>query len=109
MSDESTIEFPTILYKDVGQYQRAGGTYSTAAVETQEDYDAKIAEGWVTHPDFIGKEPVKAAEKAPADDNAPPTREELEAKATELGIDFTAKTTDKKLAGLIEAALALKE
>lgn len=39
------------------------------------------------------------------DENAPPTREELETKATELGIPFNGRTTDKKLSGLIATAL----
>ena len=59
-------------------------------------------------------EPVAAApEPAPApepvavpDDNSPVTREELEAKATELGIPFNGRTSNKKLTSLIETALA---
>jgi hypothetical protein len=39
------------------------------------------------------------------DDNAPVTRAELEAKATELGIPFNGRTSDKKLSGLIATAL----
>jgi len=38
-------------------------------------------------------------------DNAPVTRAELEAKATELGIPFNGRTSDKKLSGLIATAL----
>ena len=59
-------------------------------------------------------EPVAAApEPAPApepvavpDDNSPVTRDELEAKATELGIPFNGRTSNKKLTSLIETALA---
>lgn len=47
-------------------------------------------------------EPVEAAVP---DENAPPTREELETKATELGIPFNGRTSDKKLSGLIATAL----
>ena len=39
------------------------------------------------------------------DDNASPTREELEQKATELGIKFDGRTSDKRLLARIEAAL----
>ena len=39
------------------------------------------------------------------DEDAPPTRAELEAKATELGIPFNGRTSDKKLSGLIATAL----
>lgn len=38
-------------------------------------------------------------------DDAPPTRAELEQKATELGIKFDGRTTDKKLAAKIAEAL----
>ena len=47
-------------------------------------------------------EPVEAAVP---DEDAPPTREELETKATELGIPFNGRTSDKKLSGLIATAL----
>jgi hypothetical protein len=42
-------------------------------------------------------------------DNAPPTREELEAKATELKIKFDGRTSDKKLGQLIESKLPVGE
>jgi len=45
------------------------------------------------------------AESTVPDDNAPVTRAELEAKATELGIPFNGRTSDKKLSGLIATAL----
>ena len=47
----------------------------------------------------------KPVEAVVPDENAPPTREELEAKATELGIPFNGRTSDKKLSGLIATAL----
>lgn len=107
------IELPTIVYKDKGPYQRRGGTYSAIPVVTQEEFDALMAEGCVAHPDLIGQAPAAApaaASAAPvADDNAPPTRAELEAKATELGLKFDGRTSDKKLLAAIEAALAPKE
>lgn len=43
------------------------------------------------------------------DDNSPPTREELEAKAKELGINFDGRTTDKSLAEKIEHVLGEQE
>jgi hypothetical protein len=39
-------------------------------------------------------------------DDAPPTREELEAKAAELGIKFDGRTGDKKLGQLIQDRLS---
>jgi uncharacterized protein (DUF1697 family) len=48
-------------------------------------------------------EPVDAVD---ADDNSAPTREELVAKAEELGIEFRKNISETKLLGLIEAELA---
>jgi TPP-dependent pyruvate/acetoin dehydrogenase alpha subunit len=47
----------------------------------------------------------EVADTEPADDSAP-TREELEAKATELGIRFDGRTKDKKLGQLIQDRLS---
>jgi hypothetical protein len=50
-----------------------------------------------------------AVEVAPVpEENAAPTRAELEAKATELGIRFDGRTKDKKLGQLIEDKLSEK-
>ena len=57
------------------------------------------------------KAKAEAAAVAPvvqADDDAPPTRAELEAKATELGIRFDGRTRDKKLGQLIQDRLSEK-
>jgi hypothetical protein len=48
---------------------------------------------------------VEIVDTAPEDDTAP-TREELEAKATELGIRFDGRTKDKKLGQLIQDRLS---
>lgn len=64
--------------------------------------------------DRIAAEERAAAEAAAAAaatarknaDSAPPTRAELEAKATELGIEFSPNIGDKKLGERIAAALA---
>ena len=46
------------------------------------------------------------AMKPVPEDDALPTREELEAKATELGIRFDGRTKDKKLGQLIQDRLS---
>jgi hypothetical protein len=51
---------------------------------------------------------VEAVDTAPEDDAAP-TRAELEAKATELGIRFDGRTKDKKLGQLIQDRLSTGE
>jgi hypothetical protein len=48
---------------------------------------------------------VEVVDEAP-EDEAAPTREELEAKATELGIRFDGRTKDKKLGQLIQDRLS---
>jgi hypothetical protein len=48
---------------------------------------------------------VEVVDAAPEDDAAP-TRAELEAKATELGIRFDGRTKDKKLGQLIQDRLS---
>jgi len=50
-------------------------------------------------------EAVEVVDTAPEDDAAP-TRAELEAKATELGIRFDGRTKDKKLGQLIQDRLS---
>ena len=47
-----------------------------------------------------------AAQAIVPEDDAAPTREELEAKATELGIRFDGRTKDKKLGQLIQDRLS---
>jgi len=52
--------------------------------------------------------PIDAVIEAPVEvaDDAPPTREELVAKAEELGIEFRKNISETKLLSLIEAELA---
>jgi hypothetical protein len=99
------MEFPSLVYKAEGKYIRPRGTYDFVGVNSQEELDGKLKEGW-----FESLEAAiegKTAAPAPVlDDNAPPTREELEAKATELGIKFDGRYSDKKIAQMIDEALA---
>ena len=50
--------------------------------------------------------PAPAPEPEPIDEESAPTREELEVKATELGIRFDGRTKDKKLGQLIQDRLS---
>jgi hypothetical protein len=50
-------------------------------------------------------EPAPAAPEVPEDDDAPPTRAELQAQATKLGIKFDGRTSDKTLLAKIDAAM----
>ena len=97
--------FPRMVYKCPGPLQRAGGTYAQKCVDDAESFDAAIGEGW--YADMLTAisppvlEPVKPAEAIIPDDNAPPTRAELEQKATELGLKFDGRTSDVKLGKMI--------
>ena len=99
------MEFPRFVFKDHGPHQRPGGSYDHALVESQSEMDAALKAGrFATLPEALEAKPVIAAPLPPADD-APPTRAELEAKAKELGIEFSPNIGDKKLGERIQAAL----
>ena len=94
--------FPRLVFRSPGPHQCQGGTYAYAPVSDQKEADERLADGWfATLPEAIeGKAAVPEQ-----DDNAPPTRDELERKATELDIKFDGRTSDRKLGELIEVAL----
>jgi len=90
---------------------------SNKLVKSQAEYEQALGSGWFS---TIGEATEATATEATATEvpltspeahepdageEAPPTREELEAKATELGIEFSPRIGDKKLAERIEAAL----
>ena len=101
--------FPTILYKCPGVHAGPlGKTFKTAQAADQSALDALIADGWhATLPAACGivSAPVAVEPEPEADLLAPPTRDELEAKANELGIKFDGRTRDGKLATMIADAL----
>ena len=99
------MEFPSLVYKAEGKYIRPHGTYDFTGANNQEELDAKLKEGWFESLEAAIKGKTAAPEPV-LDDNAPPTREELEAKATELGIKFDGRYSDKKIAQMIDEALA---
>lgn len=95
------MSFPTIVYKCPGHHQAHGTTYDYLAVEDETAMKAAIADGWFkTLPDAIdGKSSFEESE------HEAPTREELEAKAAELGVKFDGRTTDALLLSRINEAL----
>lgn len=103
------IEFPALVYKAEGKFQRPGGGYSWTCVTSEEELTKKLSEGWFASLDEAVERinsPVKAPLAAVEVDDAPPTREELEIKATELKIKFDGRFSDKKLCQLISEALS---
>lgn len=106
-------QFPQILYRQPGIEAVHGGMYSTKIVESHDELDAAIADGWYeTTPE--AKEAFDAAAKGQVSGttstapSGPPSRAELEQKASELGVPFSARVSDKKLADAIAEKLAAK-
>ena len=105
--------FPTILYKTPGPHKKPrGGTYKTTGAADKAEFDELLKKGWF--PSYeeaaAGKAAGKIIEAAEAfedavDEVSAPTRDELEAKAKELGVSFNGRTSDKKLAERIAEAL----
>lgn len=88
-------------------------------VHSDEEYAAAVDAGWKDTPDearaaFVqpvpdavpdpAPDPVPAVSDIPPDD-APPTRDEMERKAAELGIKVDRRWSDKRLGDAIAAAL----
>lgn len=93
----------TMLYRCPGPHDLHGGKFDYVIVE-DDQVEATKAQGWfLTTPEALA-----AYEQAitPKVHSGKPTRDELEQKAGELGIPFSAKVSDKKLGELIEAKLA---
>lgn len=93
--------FPMMTYKAGGPHDIHGGKFDTLIVHDEVEKDAALAAGWrLTTDDALAPriDPFVA-------DDAPATRAELEAKASELGIKFDGRTTDAKLAAKIAGKL----
>jgi hypothetical protein len=103
------MEFPRLVYRSASVH---------VVAEDVEAYDMFIADGWFSSvPEAMeGKQKAKAPEviqepeasqekDEQKEDDAPPTREEMEAKAQELGIRFDGRTRDAKLMALINEKL----
>jgi hypothetical protein len=99
------LEFPRIVYRAGGPWQLESGAYSVKQVNSAKELAQ--AEGW--HLDQYAakaaEQPADATVVEPPADSAPPTRAELEQKATELGLKFDGRTTDRKLSALIAEKL----
>ena len=114
-----------IVYRGHGPHQRKGGGFSTLGVKSQEALDKALSEGWYrTLPEAIeahdakktaagivqvmplAPQPATVTTTSSADDSAPPTRPEIEAKAKELGIKVHPKHKDATLLAKINEALA---
>ena len=98
---------PTMIYKAPGPYEIHGGHFDYRIVDADEEGELEqaVAEGWrLTTTGAL--EALKAAED---EENAPPTREELIAKARDMGLVFGPNTSSKKLADMVAAAIKLAD
>jgi hypothetical protein len=97
------MNFPTIVYRTPGTHHASKGTYDYKGAADEAEVARALSEGW-----FRSLPEAMSGEHEESDDSAP-TRDELEAKATELEIKFDGRTTDKALGEKIAAALKAKE
>ena len=83
--------FPTIVYKDGGPHSRPGGSFSWVEAPDEEAFNGLLKNGYYASlPEAIEKKSVSEE----ASNEAAPTREEIETKATELGIPFRSNWHD---------------
>lgn len=96
----------SMLYKAPGPHFCDGHMVDYIIVDMEQD-DEFVADGWFrTIPEALEAAAGSVvSDEAKEDESAPPTRDELEQKATELGIKFDGRTTDAKLLAKIEEAL----
>lgn len=95
--------FPHGLFKP-GTLPLAGLMLSCLEVQNEDELAAALADGWLEDPVAADALNPKPDAEQPTPD-APPTRAELEQKATELGVKFDGRVSDKTLAERIAAAL----
>jgi hypothetical protein len=112
------MEFPRFVYLSPGNFRRGKNTYRYLSVRSLEEHDAYLAQGWSTSADQAieranaptpAPAPASVPTPAPApavpEDNAPPTRVELETKAREIGLKFDGRTSDRTLLRRITQAI----
>jgi hypothetical protein len=104
------MEFPTFVYKPKGPGKFKRKRYSYRAVEDEAERQMMLREGWMaTREEACGFAPpspvvepvVESVVAEVVEEDAPPTRDELEQMAKELGVKFDGRTSDKKLLALI--------
>jgi hypothetical protein len=111
------MQFPRFVFRVPGPEQCQGGTYAHKLVSDQDEYGEHLADGWHgTLPEAQAPAPVivdtpaalpvelAKLDEVPADD-APPTSEELRAKAIELGIKVHHRANDATVLAAITAKL----
>lgn len=103
-------EYPLMMYRSGSQMKWDGGLWDTLVVIDVAEHESAIADGWMSPAEAYAKANQPEAMQPPqliesVDEISPPTREELETKAKELGIKFDGRWGDKRLSDAIEQAL----
>jgi hypothetical protein len=110
-------DFPTIVYRSPGRHSGPPGkTYDYKGIANEIELTAALTDGWLrTLPEACAPPPVVepaavsvATPVEPPADDAPPTREELKAKAADLGLDYDGRISDARLLDLINKAIDAK-
>ena len=91
-------------------YRKVAGRVVSERVHDESTLERRLRQGYTLDRSGIAPKPAEpvAVPEAPTVDvvgDSPPTREELEAKATELGIKVDKRWSDKTLGEKIAAAL----
>jgi len=97
-------QFPQMLYRCPGAEPIHGSLFETRVVGDVEEHKAAIKEGFSETPDDA-KLAFEEKQRRQSDETRAPSREELETKAANLGIEFTPRVSDKKLGELIAEKL----
>ncbi|MES2320186.1 MAG: hypothetical protein V4631_22135 [Pseudomonadota bacterium] len=124
------MQFPRLMFRTPGPDQCLGGTYANQLVRNAEEFEARQSEGWhPTLPEALAptpaptaaptQAPTSAPTAAPTDaptaapvtlttqeQTAPPTYDEMKAKATELGLEYPGNISKAALLAMITAKLA---
>jgi hypothetical protein len=110
------MSFPTIVYRCPGpHWGPPGTTYQSSGVADQAALDKALSEGWYATlveavEAFLNPAPARVAiVSEPLEDDAPPTRDEMMAKAAEIGLAVDRRWSDKTLANKIIEALEAAE
>ena len=106
-------DFPTIMYRVPGPHRKPrGGFYAYKGAADKAEFDALLKKGWFpSYEEAVAGKRAEEIVEAVSDLNndidevSEATREELEQWAKDLGVSFNSRTSDKKLAERIEAAL----
>jgi len=96
------MDYPRTLYR----ISLDSSTYPALLVHNETEHTAARAVGWRDSiPEAIADAESELDIAVETDDLSPPTREEMESKARQLGISFNKRTSDDKLLWRIEQAL----